>query len=48
MISIDYPCPNCGSDGPHQVIPDDFDAFDSTTFECAECYSEVTVGTFEE
>lgn len=39
---VEYPCPECGHDGPHPVV-DDSDG--NQTVECVGCYAEFIVPT---
>jgi hypothetical protein len=42
----DYPCDDCGYEGPHTVIDfytADAESAERTVLECGSCYSEFTV-----
>lgn len=35
-VDTEYPCPECGDDGPHIVI-------DSSALECRKCYASIDI-----
>jgi uncharacterized Zn finger protein len=41
MQRIEYPCPECGDDGPHDVVDEAFDG--SQVCACAYCYVEFEI-----
>lgn len=39
-MNVEYPCPECGHDGPHPVVDK---KPDGSVIECVGCYSEVDI-----